>query len=317
MYPFTLIVAVGPWDLGPWRQRFVRAAGEYKVRFWPQDGDHPPEGPYVICAWKADPRVFDLFPRPRAVFSLGAGVDHLFALRGRTDLPVFRVVDPDLTGRMVEYVSFAALYLHRQIAGYRRDQSARRWRPRVQKAAAATHIGILGMGVLGSASARVLRALGFQVSGWARSPRTDTAIPIHAGPATLGPFLEDTDILVNLLPRTPATTGLVDRAILKQLGRKRPEKPSFVNAGRGDTVVQDDLIAALRDGDLAGAVLDVFTPEPLPPENPLWTMDNVLVTPHVAADSNPDTIVPQVFADLARLRDGVMPAGRVDLERGY
>ncbi|MGE3334618.1 MAG: NAD(P)-dependent oxidoreductase [Rhodospirillaceae bacterium] len=258
-----------------------------------------------------------MFPDPRAVFSLGAGVDHLAPLKGRPDLPVYRVIDPDLSARMAEYVAFAALYLHRQIPLYLRHQKQRVWDPPDQLAASSVHVGLLGAGVMGQASGRALQALGFQVTGWARSARAGSAFPVHAGREALGAFLEDIDILVNVLPRTDETTGLVDKSVLEQLGRRRPGPKYFVNAGRGDTVVQNDLIAALTSGVLHGAVLDVFTPEPLPADSPLWAMDNVLITPHVAADSNPLTIIPQVFKDVASLERGQKPAGIVDLVRGY
>lgn len=218
---------------------------------------------------------------------------------------------------MAEYVTFAALYLHRQIPLYLRHQKQRVWDPPDQPAASSVRVGLLGAGVMGQAGGRALQSLGFEVSGWARRARADSVFPIHAGREALGAFLEGIDILVNVLPRTDETTGLVDQAVFAQLGRNRPGPKYFVNAGRGDTVVQTDLIAALTSGVLHGAVLDVFTPEPLPADNPLWGMDNVLITPHVAADSNPLTIVPQVFKDIAGLERGQKPAGAVDLARGY
>lgn len=218
---------------------------------------------------------------------------------------------------MAEYVTFAALYLHRQIPLYLQHQRQRVWDPPDQLAASSVRVGLLGTGVMGQASGRALQSLGFQVTGWARSARAGAVFPIHAGREALGAFLEDIDILVNVLPRTDETTGLVDRRVFAQLGRRRSGPKYFVNAGRGDTVVQDDLIDALKSGVLHGAVLDVFTPEPLPADNPLWAMDNVLITPHVAADSNPLTIIPQVFKDVASLERGQKPAGVVDLVRGY
>jgi glyoxylate/hydroxypyruvate reductase A len=191
------------------------------------------------------------------------------------------------------------------------------WDPPDQLAASSIRVGLMGAGVMGQASGRALRHLGFHVTGWARSARAGSAFPIHAGRDALGAFLEELDILVNILPRTDETTGLVDKAVFARLGRLRPGPKYFINAGRGDTVVQNDLIEALKTGVLQGAVLDVFTPEPLPADNPLWAMDNVLITPHVAADSNPLTIIPQVFKDVASLERGERPAGVVDLMRGY
>lgn len=272
----------------------------------------------MICSWKADPKLYLAYPDPRAVFSLGAGVDHLAPLKDRPGLPVFRVIAPDLTMRMVEYVTFAALYLHRQIPLYLRHQKGRIWNPPDQAAASSVRVGIMGAGVMGQACGAGLQAVGFQVTGWARTPRADSAFPLRTGRDALPAFLEDIDILVNLLPRTDDTTGLVNKDVFAALGKRRPPGSKFfVNAGRGETVAQSDLVAALQAGVLSGAVLDVFTPEPLPADSPLWAMDNVLITPHVAADSNPATIIPQIFKDVDRLERGNLTRGTVDLARGY
>lgn len=276
-----------------------------------------PDGPYVICSWKADPKLYAELADPRAVFSLGAGVDHLQPIRERKDFPVFRVIDPDLTARMAEYVTFAALFLHRQIPLYLQHQRQRIWDPPDQLAASSVRVGIMGTGVMGGASGRALQAVGFQVSGWARTAREGLPFPIAVGKDGFGTFLEETDILVNLLPRTPETTGLVNRDVFARLGKARGGAKFFVNAGRGETVVQDELVAALQSGTLDGAVLDVFTPEPLAADSPLWAMPNVLITPHVAADSNPDTIIPEIFRTITRMERGEQVQGTVDLVRGY
>jgi glyoxylate/hydroxypyruvate reductase len=271
----------------------------------------------VICSWKADPKFYAAFPDPRAVFSLGAGVDHLHPLKDRKDLPVFRVIDPDLTARMAEYVTFATLFLHRQIPLYIQHQKQRIWNPPDQTAASEVRVGIMGTGVMGEASGRALQMIGYQVSGWARTPRADFPFPVHAGKDALPEFLSEIDVLVNLLPRTPETLGLVGREVFANLGKRRSGPKFYVSAGRGETVVQADLVEALQSGVLGGAVLDVFTSEPLAADSPLWGMENVLITPHVAADSNPATIVPDVFRRVEQLERGVMPSPTVDLLRGY
>lgn len=296
---------------------FNAGAGGRRVHFWPQDGAFLPDGPYALASWKADPKFYAEFPAPKAVFSLGAGVDHLQVLKGRSGFPVYRVIDPDLTARMAEYVTFATLFLHRQIPLYLQHQRQRIWDPPDQTAASDVRVGIMGTGVMGEASGRALRAIGYNVSGWARSPRPGLAFPVYAGKDSLADFLEEIDILVNLLPRTPETTGLVNREVFARIGAKRAGRKFYVNAGRGETTAQNDLVAALQSGLLAGAVLDVFSPEPLPKDNPLWGMPNVLITPHVAADSNPATIVPDLFRRVALLERGIIPTPTVDLDRGY
>jgi glyoxylate/hydroxypyruvate reductase A len=272
---------------------------------------------YVICSWKAEPRIFDALKHPTAVFSMGAGVDHLAPLAERPQIPVGRIRDPDLTMRMVEYVTFAALYLHRQIPHYQREQAAGRWTPVVQPAASAVRIGILGVGVLGKACGLHLQQLGFVVAGWARSS-TDVGFKVLHGKEGLAELLAQTDILVNLLPNTQETHGLIDQALFEQLSRAGVlPGPAFVNAGRGEAVVHADLLRALDNGTLSGAVLDVFALEPLAADDPLWSMGNVLITPHVAADSDAHVVVEQIMHEVQRLESGLALQQAVDLRRGY
>jgi glyoxylate/hydroxypyruvate reductase A len=313
----SIIVAPGPWDPEPWRKEFEAASDGRPVHVWPQDRARV-DSPYVTCAWKADPKIFEEFPAPRAVFSLGAGVDHLQGLRTSPDVPVVRVVDPDLTMRMVEYVTFAVLYLHRQIGSYQAEQRRHAWRPLIQPAASRVRVGIMGVGVLGEACAKTLAQLGFDVAGWARTPRDASPFPIFAGQDGFDEFLQRTDILVSLLPDTPDTAGLVGCDVFARLARDGSlGGPSFVSAGRGRTVVEDELVDVLRSGMLTGAVLDVFNVEPLPSDSPLWAMENVLITPHVAADSDPEVIVAQIMRDVERLESGEPLSNTVDMRRGY
>lgn len=318
MTKLDIVVAPGPWDPQPWRDAFQKQAGQRNVRVWPHDGERLGDAPYVICSWKAEPRVFEQAVEPSAVFSLGAGVDHLQPLADKPHIPVGRIVDPDLTMRMVEYVSFAVLYLHRKIRAYEASQSQRRWAPLVQPAASSVSVGIMGVGVLGSACARALQSMGFQVAGWARSKRTDTPFPVYAGPEELLQFLARTNILVSLLPSTPATRGLIDMSVFRALAHSDAlGAPCFVNAGRGEAVSEQDLIEALNAEVLGGAVLDVFEHEPLPSDSPLWDFSNVLITPHVAADSDPEVVVGQIVRNVERLEAGRGIEQQVDLSRGY
>lgn len=314
---FDIVVAPGPWDPAPWRAAFEAKAGGRRVHVWPHDGEHLHAPAYVICSWKAEPRIFEALNNPEAVFSMGAGVDHLLPLAERPEIPVGRIRDPDLTMRMVEYVTFAALYLHRQIPHYQREQAAGQWTPVVQAAASDVRIGILGVGVLGKACGLHLQQMGFQVAGWARSS-TDVGFNVFHGKEGLGELLAQTDILINLLPNTQETHGLIGYALFGKLSRiGKLSGPAFVNAGRGEAVVHADLQRALKDGTLSGAVLDVFAQEPLPADDPLWSMGNVLITPHVAADSDAAVVVDQIMHDVQRLESGLPLEQGVDLRRGY
>lgn len=313
-----IVVAVGPWDSETWRDAFSTCASGRTVHMWPQDGVEFGTEPYVICSWKASEDVFSQPVPPTGVFSLGAGVDHLACLAKRPEIPVARIIDPDLTMRMVEYVSYAVLHLHRQMPHYLKAQASRRWAPVNQPAASSVRVGILGAGVLGRACGEMLKLLGFQISAWARTPRTDFPFPVHVGASGLSQFLGDTDILVNLLPNTPSTVRLIDAGCFAGLSKDGGQGfPGFINVGRGETVNQRDLVLALEAGTIGGAVLDVFDQEPLAEESGIWSMPNVLVTPHVAADSEPSVVVSQIMRDIEVLEQGGKLGHPVDLGKGY
>ncbi len=315
----TIVVAIGgTWDVPPWQDEFARGARGRRVVFWPQDGVTDIPEPYVLCSWKAKPEAYDIFNKPRAVFSLGAGVDHLYAVREKLNAPVTRVINTDLTMRMVEYVCLGVLYLHRQIGLHAANQAKRLWPDITQPAAKDVRVGIMGPGQLGTAAGKALQAIGYDVAGWGRSARADAPFPIFAGPENLHAFLARTQVLVNILPNTPDTKGSVGAEVFAKLARMDGQSGAyFISAGRGETVNETELAQALQTGVLAGAVLDVFNTEPLPQDSPLWGMPNVLITPHAAADSSPPAIVAQVLETLERLERGEPLPVTVDLSKGY
>jgi glyoxylate/hydroxypyruvate reductase A len=176
----------------------------------------------------------------------------------------------------------------------------------------------MGLGVLGSDAARKLKMMGFNVAGWSRSPRTLDGIQCFAGEAELEGFLARTDILVCLLPLTPGTRGLIDRKLIRSLAKDGPlGGPVIINAGRGEHQVERDIVAALDAGELFAATLDVFETEPLPPESRLWRHPRVTVTPHIAAESDPETTCRNILAQIARFERGLPLENLVDRKRGY
>lgn len=315
----TIVVAIGgTWDVPPWQEEFARGSGGRRVVFWPQDQITQVPEPYVLCSWKARPEVYDIFTKPQAVFSLGAGVDHLYAVREKLNAPVVRVINSDLTMRMVEYVCLSVLYLHRQIGRHAANQRQRLWPDITQPAAKDVRVGIMGPGQLGTAAGKALQAIGYDVAGWGRTARAGAPFPVFAGLGERDAFLARTQVLVNILPNTPETRGSVGKAVFSKLARMDGQGGAyFVSAGRGETVNETELAEALRTGVLAGAVLDVFNKEPLPQESPLWGMENVLITPHAAADSYPPAIVAQVMDTVERLERGEPLPVTVDLSKGY
>jgi glyoxylate/hydroxypyruvate reductase len=311
----ALVITV--WRPDPWAAAVRKLAPGRDVRVHPGSLGDPGEIDYALV-WKPEPGVLGTFPNLKAIFALGAGVDYLFKDPALPDVPIVRVADPDMTMRMSEYVVLHVLMHHRQQRRLDELQAQSVWKPLVQWPASAVRVGVMGLGVLGADAARKLSVMGFQVAGWSRSRKEIEGVPCHAGEAELGAFLARTDILVNLLPLTPATRGIIDRKLIGRLAKDGPlGRPVLINAGRGEQQVAGDILAALDAGELAGATLDVFETEPLPPDSPLWRHPEVTVTPHMAADSDPETICRYVLGQIDRIERGLPPENVVDRTRGY
>jgi glyoxylate/hydroxypyruvate reductase A len=262
----------------------------------------------------------DLFSRARnlkVVFSGGAGVDHVLTLPGLPDVPLVRFVDETLTTRMSEWVVMQCLMHLRQHRLYEEQRARRVWRELAQPEAKDITVGIMGFGVLGQDSAAKLKALGFSVIGWSRSRKTVDGVETFDA-AGLNEFLARTDILVGLLPLTPDTKGIFNTSLFNRLSRKGPfGAPVFINAGRGGSQVEAEIVASINDGTLHGASLDVFEQEPLPLESPLWSMDKVFITPHAAAASDVSALFRHVGRQIERLESGRPLEHLVDRAAGY
>lgn len=282
-----------------------------------------PEGPddpsiRYAMVWKHPPGILARLPGLEAVFSVGAGVDHVFSDTRLPDVPIARVVAQNLTQHMVEYVVWRVLDHHRQGALYRAQQQRRVWHEPRQPVSAEVAVGIMGLGQLGRAAAAQLLSIGFKVNGWSRTDRPMEGVSTWHGEEGLTPFLNATDILVVLLPLTPATEGIVDLSVLKRLRPDGPlGGPVLVNAGRGRLQKEADILAALEDGTLKEASLDVFETEPLPKTSPLWKHPAVFVTPHAAATSDPEHLVPLLLEQIARHERGETLENLVDRQAGY
>jgi glyoxylate/hydroxypyruvate reductase A len=313
----TLLLAITGWDPAPWLDRFRRLLPDRRVLTL--DDDFDPAEVLYAAAWKQPPGSLAALPELRVIFSLGAGIDHLARDPELPDRPVVRVVDPDLTARMSEYVVLHCLAHLRGTRYYEAQQRARNWDDaRDEPAASDVRVGIMGLGVLGSDAARKLGIMGFQVAGWSRTPKHLDNVASFAGQAELDAFLGRTDILVSLLPLTPDTRGLLNRRMFGGLARDgRIGAPVFINAGRGGTQNEADILACLDDGTLGAVTLDVFETEPLPLTSPLWTHARVTLTPHNAATSDPDAVAAFVAGQIRRLEAGEPLRNTVDLKAGY
>lgn len=249
----------------------------------------------------------------RVIFSAGAGVDQFDLSAIPPSVALVRMVDESLADIMAEFVVLSALAIHREMPAYRVAQSAQVWEPRSILPASASRVGIMGLGQLGRACLAQLRPLKFQLFGWNRSARHLDGVKTYTGSEELGSFLAQCDILVNLLPLTDSTRGILNRETLAQL----PKGAGLINVGRGEHVVEADLIAALDAGQIGAAVLDVFQQEPLPEGHPLWSHPSVWVTPHIASTMQVEGGAAVVAQNIVRDLAGSELLHTVDRHAGY
>jgi glyoxylate/hydroxypyruvate reductase A len=302
-------------DADRWRDILVRELPDLDFRVWTPDGDEigdPKDIEYVLV-WGPKQGAFKDLPNLKCIFSLGAGVDHLIGKDLPAGVPVVRLMDPGLTRGMSEYVLYWVLHHHRRMADYVQGSQENRWQQYPQADTRSRRIGIMGLGVLGLDAANKLSALEFDVAGWSRGPKDLSGIETFHGEEGLEDFLKFTEILVCLLPLTPETAGILNTKTLSQL----PEGCVVINAARGGHVVDDDMIRALDDGPLAAAVLDVFHSEPLASNHPFWDHPKIIVTPHVASLTMPETAALVVAENIRRIRAGQPPEPIVDAQTGY
>lgn len=255
----------------------------------------------AALGWRMPDGVAEQLPRLRWVCSIGAGVDKLLVSALAPQVMVSRIVDAEQATGIAQFVVLMALRHARGLAGYEEQQRQRQW-IRQPTGAVRLRAAVLGMGTVGRAVAQLLQQVGFDVSGFRRSDGS-----------SLEAALAGADIVVCALPLTAATTGILNARTLALL----PRGAYLINIARGAHVVEPDLIEALRSGHLAGAALDVQCREPMPDDDPLWSVPGVTITPHIAAQSSPQTIAEQFVRGWRQLRRGELPAQRVDRERGY
>ena len=314
----SILLAVTGFEPQAWIEALQRHAPGRTVVTEPA-GDYDPAIRYAVV-WKQRPGVLATLPNLQVIFSIGAGVDHVFADNRLPDVPIVRAVADDLTERMSEYVVWQVLDHHRKGARYRRQQADRVWHEdRMQPAAREVTVGIMGYGTLGRDAACKLAGLGFRIAGWTRTEKpAEDGIALFHGSAGLDPFLAESDIVVCLLPLTPETRGILSKPMFARMKRRGPLGPAIlINAGRGGLQNEADILAALDLGWLGAAALDVFQSEPLPASSPLWTHPKVTITPHAAATSVPDSLVPPMIAQIEAFERGEALQNVVDREARY
>jgi glyoxylate/hydroxypyruvate reductase A len=264
-------------------------------------------------AWKPPAGFFARFPNLKLVTNLGAGVDSLVGRNDLPDVPISRLSDTGMVSLMSSYVLFSVIRYARDIPIFERAQRRGEWKYVHPRALSDIRVGVLGLGELGAPAARALAQTGFDVRGWSRSRKEIEGVTCSAGIDTLDSFIRDTEILVILLPLTPETRGLIDARRLALL----PASAKLINASRGAVVDEPALIMALQSGAIAEATLDVFTVEPLPKDHAFWSMENVLITPHLASITVPEAAAREVAESIRRVRSGLPPLHQIDPRRGY
>jgi glyoxylate/hydroxypyruvate reductase A len=294
-----------------WKSIFAQKMPQLPIRMWPDIGD-PSEIRY-LAAWTLSDGLIAQLPNLEVVFSIGAGIDQLDLAQIPDDLPLVRMIDAGLTSGMVEYVVMSVLMLHRDMLDYSNVQRQRIWRPSHSKMAIDRRVGIMGLGELGQAALIGLKAFDFQLSGWSRSKHEITGISCFHGTDGLAEMLSKTDILVCLLPLTPETRGILNQANFNNM----PKGAMIINAGRGGHLVDQDLLVALEQGQISGAILDVFNQEPLEPTHAFWQHPRIVITPHVASMTLPESAAYALLANIRRYEQGEAMSGLIDRMRGY
>lgn len=292
-----------------WLQELRAALPGAAISLW-QPGDA--QADYGIV-WKPPQAFFDEQPALRAAFNIGAGVDPLLRLNIAASTQLIRLDDAGMAVQMAEYVCHAVIRHYRQFAGYETDQQAGIWQPRDILPRSAMPVGIMGLGVLGQRVARAVAQFDFPVNGWSRSPKDVPGVRCFSGQGVFHDFLAASRVLVCVLPSTPETRDLINHDTLARL----QAGAYLINVARGDQLVDDDLLALLDSGHVAGATLDAFRIEPLPAAHPFWTHPKVTLTPHSAALTLRSESIAQIANKIAALERGQPVAGVVDRVRGY
>jgi len=294
-----------------WQRALQKELPKAQVRAWVRGEAHSAD--YAVC-WKPPAEFFMGQTRLKAIFNLGAGVDSIVHAPGVPgDVTMIRVDDAGMAAQMEEYVAWCALHFCRRFDEYGREQAATRWTKFPARARSAFPVGVMGLGVLGERVAQAVAHFEFPVLGWSRTARQVPGVRCHAGAAQFDEFLAGTRILVCLLPLTPQTRDIMNARTLSRL------LPGgyVINVARGAHLVDEDLIALLDSDQLAGAALDVFRTEPLPPEHPFWRHPKITVTPHTSARTLRDETIAQIAGKIGALERGEPIAGVVDVQRGY
>jgi len=276
--------------------------------------DMPPQQADYALVWQPPAVLFENEPGLKAIFNLGAGVDALLKLPALPEaLPIYRLEDAGMSAQMAEYLVHQIAEITRAMPVYRQQQQDKHWKMQAPCRRKDWPIGLLGLGQIGNKAAQALALLEYPVASWTRKAKTFPGVESFSGQDALASFLGRTRILINTLPLTAETQGILNQSLLSQL---QPQSV-LINVGRGQHLNEDDLLAALDEGQLLHAVLDVFEQEPLPETHPFWSHPQITLTPHISAPTLREETIRQIAEKLQALQAGESISGQVDRQRGY
>lgn len=308
----SLLLIAPDRNMKSWETALKEADPNLDIDIWPAVPDKK-RVHFAVC-WNQPKLVLDQYPNLKAVTSLGAGVDHLLTDEALPEsVDICRVISPYLIQQMKEYVLGAVINIQRNFVRYIRQKDQGKWQAHEHPLAENLHIGVMGLGELGLPVAQQLADLNYIVSGWSQSKKEIKKVETFSGKGDLEAFLNNSQILVCLLPLTPETDGILELDLFKQL--KRPAW--IVNVARGEHLVDEDLIYALDSNILQGAWLDTFSEEPLPDKHPFWNRSNIMITPHIASITQPSEVAEQVVDNYKRALSGMELNYSVSREKGY
>ena len=293
----------------PWLDGLRAALPGAEVSVWEPGA---PQADYAVV-WAPPQQFMDEQPQLKALFNIGAGVDGLMKLRLPPNAKVVRLDDAGMSVQMAEYVTQAMIRHFRELDGYEADMRQGQWKFRKPQLREDFPVGVMGLGVLGERVAKALSVFEFPVRGWSRSAKHIDGVHTFSGETGFTEFLQGTRILVNLLPLTPETENLINRHTMQQL----LPGAYLINVARGAHLVEEDLVALIQEGHVAGAVLDVFRQEPLPANHPFWNIPQITMTPHTSARTLRDESIAQIVGKVAAMGRGESVKGMVDPQRGY
>jgi glyoxylate/hydroxypyruvate reductase len=296
-------------DTSSWVKIFKNLEPELDIQIFPDINDY--QAVELVILWQHPKGILKEFPNLKLICSMGAGVDHILSdTEIPRSIPITRIVDQGLTVPMTNYVIMAVLNFHRQLYRYQANQKSKIWD--MSNPELPVEIGIMGVGALGSDVAEKLKYLGFSVSGYGNNPKTGLDYSYYYGDE-LPQFLEKVNVIVCMLPLTPKTENILNLDFFQKCNKGT----YLINVARGNHLVEDDLLAALEQGLISGAFLDVFRKEPLPQDHPFWNNEKITLTPHIASVTNPSSAIPQIIENYKRLKNNKPLINKINPNLGY